>query len=653
MMTNESFFFRDKTAVRAFPRGHHAGAARRARDARRRIRIWCAAASTGQEPYSLAMALKEMGEAMAGWRIEIVATDLSTEVLEKAKSRHLQPVRGAARAADPTAAEIFHAGRRKPGRSRPRFAPWCSYRPLNLLNDFSPLGQFDVVFCRNVLIYFDQATKIDVLDRIARNTERDGYLLLGAAETVVGLSDSFRPLPDRRGLYAPNAAARAPVAMPRRRGSRWSAADGSLANRRVIPRARRSRESDGCCERLELSAAAAYRRSPPAARIPNRIEDCRSMKVAQAISRALVSEGVTLAAGIAGQSIWPVIDAIGDCEEISLMYARQERVAFDICDGFARAGGKPAVVFTDAGPAAANLMGGIVNSWGDSVPVLFLAGHNERTKIAAKYTKELPFLDVFGPVSKWSAMIDDPAKVARGAAPRLHAYAHRTARAGGARPAGRRLPDGGRQFRIHAGLDLAARAQRRRSRRDRAARSTLIADAERPYVYVGAGVLFSEATRGARALCRNAVAAGRDHAQRQERVSGKPSARARHRRLRPRLLRLAAGDDAGGECRRHPHHRLRLQAARHHRAAERAHQAHPDRRRSGRDQPRSCRRRRHPRRRQGGAAAIVRRRRRACRRRGRSRSRGARRRSRSCAGAGPRCASRCSIPRTRRSIRSA
>jgi hypothetical protein len=98
-----------------------------------------------------------------------------------------------------------------------------------------------------------------------------------------------------------------------------------------------------------------------------------------------------------GQSIWPVIDAIGDCEEISLMYARQERVAFDICDGFARAGGKPAVVFTDAGPAAANLMGGIVNSWGDSVPVLFLAGHNERTKIAAKYTKELPFLDVFGP----------------------------------------------------------------------------------------------------------------------------------------------------------------------------------------------------------------------------------------------------------------
>ena len=159
------------------------------------------------------------------------------------------------------------------------------------------------------------------------------------------------------------------------------------------------------------------------------------MKVAQAISRALVSEGVTLAAGIAGQSIWPVIDAIGDCEEVSLMYARQERVAFDICDGFARASGNPAVVFTDAGPAAANLMGGIVNSWGDSVPVLFLAGHNERTRVASKFTKEIPFLDIFAPVSKWAAMIDDPSKVAETLAARLHAHAHRAARPGRARRA--------------------------------------------------------------------------------------------------------------------------------------------------------------------------------------------------------------------------
>jgi acetolactate synthase I/II/III large subunit len=217
------------------------------------------------------------------------------------------------------------------------------------------------------------------------------------------------------------------------------------------------------------------------------------MKVAQAISRALVSEGVTLAAGIAGQSIWPVIDAIGDCEEISLMYARQERVAFDICDGFARAGGKPAVVFTDAGPAAANLMGGIVNSWGDSVPVLFLAGHNERTKIAAKYTKELPFLDVFGPVSKWSAMVDDPSKVGEVL---RRAFMHmRTGRPG---PVALGLPVDVCQMEVgNFEYTPVSTSPRVRSGADPDAIEralALIADAERPYVYVGAGVLFSEAT---------------------------------------------------------------------------------------------------------------------------------------------------------------
>jgi acetolactate synthase-1/2/3 large subunit len=217
------------------------------------------------------------------------------------------------------------------------------------------------------------------------------------------------------------------------------------------------------------------------------------MKVAHAISRALVSEGVTLAAGIAGQSIWQVLDAMADSEEISLMYARQERVAFDICDGFARASGRPAVVFTDAGPAAANLMGGIVNSWADSVPVLFIAGHNDRTKTASKFTKELPFVDVFGPVSKWAAVIDDPSKVGEIL---RRAFMHlRTGRPG---PVALGMPldvskmeVGNFEYtpvslrpRVRAGADPAAVE----------AAVDLIAKAERPYVYVGAGVLFSEAT---------------------------------------------------------------------------------------------------------------------------------------------------------------
>jgi chemotaxis protein methyltransferase CheR len=80
------------------------------------------------------------------------------------------------------------------------------HRQLNLMQDFSHLGTFDVIFCRNVLIYFDQDTKIGVFDRLAKSLEADGVLALGAAESVVGMSDAFKPYPERRGLYRVNPA---------------------------------------------------------------------------------------------------------------------------------------------------------------------------------------------------------------------------------------------------------------------------------------------------------------------------------------------------------------------------------------------------------------------------------------------------------------
>jgi chemotaxis protein methyltransferase CheR len=86
----------------------------------------------------------------------------------------------------------------------PEIRAMVSFRPLNLLNDFSSLGIFDLVFCRNVLIYFDQETKIGVLNRLARQMPSDGFLVLGAAETVIGLTDAFKLMADRRGLYVPN-----------------------------------------------------------------------------------------------------------------------------------------------------------------------------------------------------------------------------------------------------------------------------------------------------------------------------------------------------------------------------------------------------------------------------------------------------------------
>jgi chemotaxis protein methyltransferase CheR len=202
MTTNESFFFRDKIPFEHF-RDTMMPALLAARAAQRHIRIWCAAAATGQEPYSLALSLKEMGARTAGWRIEIIATDLSNEVLEKAKAgiySHFEVQRG-------LPIQLLVKYFTQIGDSwqiASDIRAMVQYRPLNLLADFSHLGIFDIVFCRNVLIYFDHETKTGVLDRVARVTDRDGYLLLGAAETVVGLTESFKPVVDRRGLYAPN-----------------------------------------------------------------------------------------------------------------------------------------------------------------------------------------------------------------------------------------------------------------------------------------------------------------------------------------------------------------------------------------------------------------------------------------------------------------
>jgi chemotaxis protein methyltransferase CheR len=209
MTTNESFFFRDKIPFEHF-RASIMPALLAARAAQRRIRIWCAAASTGQEPYSLAMALKEMAGSTAGWRIEIVATDLSNEVLEKARAgiySQFEVQRGL-----PIQLLVKYFSQiGDTWQIAPDIRAMVQYRALNLLADFSHLGTFDLVFCRNVLIYFDQATKTAVLDRIARITDRSGYLVLGAAETVVGLTESFKPLSDRRGLYVPNVAVPKPA----------------------------------------------------------------------------------------------------------------------------------------------------------------------------------------------------------------------------------------------------------------------------------------------------------------------------------------------------------------------------------------------------------------------------------------------------------
>jgi chemotaxis protein methyltransferase CheR len=211
MTTNESFFFRDKIPFDHF-RTTIMPALLASRRASRVIRIWCAASSTGQEPYSLAMSLKAIEREIADWRIEILATDLSNEVLEKARQglySQFEVQRGL-----PIQLLVKHFTQiGELWQIAPDIRAMVKYRQFNLLGDFSQFGTFDLIFCRNVLIYFDQQTKIDVLNRMARATASDGFLVLGAAETVVGLTEGFKTIAEKRGLYTPNAGRPPLVAM--------------------------------------------------------------------------------------------------------------------------------------------------------------------------------------------------------------------------------------------------------------------------------------------------------------------------------------------------------------------------------------------------------------------------------------------------------
>jgi len=199
MTTNESFFFRDKTPFEHF-RHVIMPALLHARRQSRTIRIWCAAAASGQEPYSIAMCLREMTSALAGWRIEILATDLADAVLDRARQglysqfevQRGLPIKLLVKYFT-QAGELWQIA--------PEIRAMIKFRCFNLLSDFAGLGSFDLILCRNVLIYFDQETKSDVLRRIAEAMPRDGYLVLGAAETAVGLSDRFTMVSDRPGLY--------------------------------------------------------------------------------------------------------------------------------------------------------------------------------------------------------------------------------------------------------------------------------------------------------------------------------------------------------------------------------------------------------------------------------------------------------------------
>jgi chemotaxis protein methyltransferase CheR len=194
LTTNETSWFRDNAPF-ATLRTEVLPALAAARP-HRQLRVWCAACSSGQEPYSVAMTALET-PAVAGWKLEIVATDLNEEMVARARSgrySQLEVNRGL-----PATSLVKHFTRDGTHwRIAPAVASSVSFRPLNLVRPFPPMGRFDVVFLRNVLIYFDVATKRDILRRVRQVMAPDGYLFLGAAEMTMGVDDQWERVPAGR-----------------------------------------------------------------------------------------------------------------------------------------------------------------------------------------------------------------------------------------------------------------------------------------------------------------------------------------------------------------------------------------------------------------------------------------------------------------------
>jgi chemotaxis protein methyltransferase CheR len=189
MTTNETLFFRDKTPFEEMIKTLIPPILE-ARRHTQRLRVWCAAASTGQEPYSFLMMLKDSFPELDRWKIEFIATDISSQALARAQEgiySQFEVQRGL-----PIQSLMKHFNQVPDGwQIQESFRKAVSYRKLNLLDHFGHLGKFDVILCRNVLIYFEPDNKQLILERMATMLSDDGFVMLGAAETVMGITNMF------------------------------------------------------------------------------------------------------------------------------------------------------------------------------------------------------------------------------------------------------------------------------------------------------------------------------------------------------------------------------------------------------------------------------------------------------------------------------
>jgi len=192
MTTNETMFFRDTTLWREL-KTTILPELIELRKQTRRLRFWSAASSSGQEAHSLAMALIEMG--LGGWDVQILGTDLSQPVVERARSGQYSQLEVNRGVPAPYLVKYFTRNGLQ-WEVKDEVKRWVRFEQLDLRQKLTAYGSFDIVFCRNVLIYFDVPTKQRILKEIRGTLFRGGYLVLGSAETVLNLDNSF----ERRSL---------------------------------------------------------------------------------------------------------------------------------------------------------------------------------------------------------------------------------------------------------------------------------------------------------------------------------------------------------------------------------------------------------------------------------------------------------------------
>lgn len=199
LLTHETFFFRDGKPFDAFE-NRFLPFFKRARRDSQKLRIWCAACSSGQEAYSLAMIMEEKRRDFPSWSIEILGTDLSPTMIEKAKRGRFTQFEIQRGLSDLFLSKYFKESDCE-WQLNPEVRNKVKFQIRNLIDDFQELGPFDIIFCRNVLVYFDPPTKARVLEKISKVLAPDGYLVLGSSETPLGFSHLYKTQERMRGIY--------------------------------------------------------------------------------------------------------------------------------------------------------------------------------------------------------------------------------------------------------------------------------------------------------------------------------------------------------------------------------------------------------------------------------------------------------------------